>query len=112
MEGEKSKLINPEDFGGLGKKEERYFASQFSADIKVLRRLMNQKERLDWGKLGEYERGALTRLAAFSDKAEEEGRLDEKEVDFLQEIGAGKVPEKGSEERKKFEDYLDKTGLI
>lgn len=74
---------------------------QMKNDLAVLERVI--KVRTPWDKLSGMQKGALWRLAA---RAEE---LDEGKQAFLQEIGAGTVPEKGLKDYVAYHNALRGT---
>lgn len=92
---------------------DRYFNREtgLALDKNVLTGVMLQKG-LTWKDLSPYQKGALYRLTVYGSEAQREGMLREDEVEFLRRIGAGQVPEAGTEERKLFDTALSETEFV
>lgn len=102
----------------MGEKDprvEEYFSVQFGLDKNILIGMMlqfkNSKKELVWENLNNYQRGALNRLAIYSNEARERKLLSEEDAEFLVQVVAGQVPQVGSPERERFNQAIKRTGL-
>lgn len=107
--------IEPQIAGGDPVVEE-YFGTQFGVDktilIGVMLQFKNLERELVWEKLNDSRKGALNRLAIYSNEAGERKLLSEKEAEFLVQVGTGQVPPLGSRERERFDKATERTGLV